>query len=375
MPRPPHIVFAGGGTRGRLYPGLAVAAHLAERVPHAVMTFVGGGRSADRHVIQAAGFRHAGLPSQPAPQNALHAVRFVTDNVAGYLAARWFLKEKHVSAVVGLGGAASAPTVRAAISRGIPVVLLEQNVVPGRVTRWLARSARSVCAGFEQTRAYFPSAVPLIVTGNPTRASFEQLYCRINRHEQRGAEKRLVVVGGSGRNGSINQHMPGALARLREQLVGWQIVHQSGEGQLQETERRYHEAGIDALVVAFIDEMAPLLLSSDLAVCRAGATTLAELALAGVPAILVPAPAAMDCQWPNAEVHSSAEAATIIDETDLPESLEASLVEHLKPLLTDPTRRMKMSGNMRRLARPDAAATVCNVIYDRLFGMSVRLAA
>src|SRR6185295_11224231 len=98
-----------------------------------------------------AGFRHARLPSQPAPQNALHAVRFLTDNVAGYCAAHWFLKEKHVSAVVGLGGAASAPTVRAAISRGIPVVLLEQNVVPGRVTRWLARSAHSVCAGFEQT--------------------------------------------------------------------------------------------------------------------------------------------------------------------------------------------------------------------------------
>jgi len=114
MPRPPHIVFAGGGTRGQLYPGLAVAAQLAERVPHALITFVGGSRSGDRHVIRAAGFRHAKLPSRPAPESALHAVRFVTDNVAGYLAARWYLKEKHVTTVVGLGGAASAPTVRAA---------------------------------------------------------------------------------------------------------------------------------------------------------------------------------------------------------------------------------------------------------------------
>ena len=375
MPRPPHIVFAGSCTRGRLHPGLAVAAHLAERVPDAVLTFVGGTRSADRHVIRAAGFRHAKLPSQPAPQSALHAVRFVTDNVAGYWAARWFFKEKKVSAVVGLGGAASAPAVRAAISRGIPVVLLEQNLVPGRVTRWLARSARAVCAGFEETRNYFPSAVRLSVTGNPTRASFEQLYCRINKHEQRGPGKRLVILGGSGRCGSINQHMPRALGRLRDQLSGWQIVHQSGDGQLQETERRYHEAGVDALVVAFVDEMAPLLLASDLVVCRAGATTLAELALAGVPAILVPAPTAMDYQWPNAEVYASAGAATVIDETDIPGPLEAALVDHLKPLLADGANRTKMSANMRRLGRPDAAANVCNVVYDALFGNAVRLAA
>src|SRR4051794_6258933 len=155
MPRPPHIVFAGGGTRGRLLPGLAIAAHLVERLPEAIITFIAGGRSADRHIIRAAGFRYARLPSQPAPQRALQAVRFVTDNVAGYWAARWFLKEKRVSAVVGLGGASCAPAVRAAVSRGLPTLMLEQNVVPGRVTRWLARSVTMVCAGFAETRGYF----------------------------------------------------------------------------------------------------------------------------------------------------------------------------------------------------------------------------
>src|SRR4051794_28402980 len=120
MPRPPHIVFAGGGTRGHLYPGLSVAAQLAERLPDAMMTFVGGSRAVDRHVIRAAGFRNAKLPSQPVPEKALDTFRFVTDNLAGYLAAKWFLKEKRVSAVVALGGATSAPAVRAAIARGIP---------------------------------------------------------------------------------------------------------------------------------------------------------------------------------------------------------------------------------------------------------------
>src|SRR3954465_7758239 len=203
MPRPPHIVFAGGGTPGHLHPGLAVAAHLIERIPDAIVTFVGGGRAMDRHVIRAAGFGFASVPSQPAPESALHAVRFVTDNVAGYWAARWFLKEKHVTAVVGLGGAASAPTVRAAISRGLPVVLMEKNVVPGRVTRWLARSASSVCAGFDQTRAHFPSAVPLTITGNPARAMFQQLH-RSNKNKFRGDRKRLVILSGSGRRSSLN---------------------------------------------------------------------------------------------------------------------------------------------------------------------------
>jgi UDP-N-acetylglucosamine--N-acetylmuramyl-(pentapeptide) pyrophosphoryl-undecaprenol N-acetylglucosamine transferase len=374
MPRPPHIVFAGGRTRGQLYPGLAVAAQLAERVPHALITFVSGGRSGDRHVIRAAGFRHAKLPSQPAPESALHAVRFVTDNVAGYLAARWFLKEKHVTAVVGLGGAASAPTVRAAISRGLPVVLLEQNVVPGRATRWLARSASSVCAGFEQTRAYFPSAVPLTVTGNPARATFQQLH-RKNKDQFRTGRKRLVILGGSGRNSSINEHMPRALSRLRQQLSGWQIVHQAGDGQLQETERRYHDVCVNAMVFAFVDEMAPLIFGSDLVVCRGGATTLAELALAGAPAVVAPSPGALDYQWPNAEVYASAGAATLVDETEDTAPFDDAIVDELKSLLVDDARRVRMAANMQRLARPDAAANVCNVIYDTLFGTSIRLAA
>jgi UDP-N-acetylglucosamine--N-acetylmuramyl-(pentapeptide) pyrophosphoryl-undecaprenol N-acetylglucosamine transferase len=374
MPRPPHIVFAGGGTRGQLYPGLAVAAQLAERVPHAMITFVGGGRTGDRHVIRAAGFRHAKLPSRPAPESALNAVRFVTDNVAGYLAARWYLKEKHVTAVVGLGGAASAPTVRAAISRGLPVVLMEQNVVPGRATRWLARSANSVCAGFDQTRAYFPSAVPLTVTGNPARATFQQLH-RKNKNEFRTARKRLVILGGSGRYSSINEHMPRALSRLRQQLSGWQIVHQAGDGQLQETERRYHDVCVNAMVFAFIDEMAPLIFGSDLVVCRGGATTLAELALAGAPAVVAPLPGAMDYQWSNAEVYASAGAVALVDETEDTAPFDDAIVSQLKTLLIDDSRRERMAANMRRLARPDAAANVCNVIYGTLFGNTVRLAA
>jgi UDP-N-acetylglucosamine:LPS N-acetylglucosamine transferase len=491
MPRPPHIVFAGGSTPGHLHPGLAVASQLIERIPNARITFVGGRRATDRQTIRSAGFGVANVPSRPAPTTALGAVRFVTDNVAGYWAARWFLKENRVSAVVGLGGAASAPAVRAAISRGIPTLMLEQNVVPGRVTRWLARSATTVCAGFQETRGYFPSAVRLVVTGNPARPAFERIYreSRLNPHpsplpkgegkrllplppgegrgegtspmhntpspcplpkgegkrllplppgEGRGEgalfplalhedygdrcannhplgamatarsghvgtanacprrpgtrlsrspgaragmapdlerQKRLIIIGGAGGARSLNENMPAALARLREQLGGWQVVHQSGDGQLQETVQRYRAAGVDALVVAFIDELAPVMSASDLVICRPGGTTLAELALASVPAILVPYARVIDDHLPNAEVFARAGAATIIDETDPDEPLVDQLVAQFDALLTSDAERNKMAGNMRRLARPGAAANVANAVHEMLFGAAVRLAA
>jgi UDP-N-acetylglucosamine--N-acetylmuramyl-(pentapeptide) pyrophosphoryl-undecaprenol N-acetylglucosamine transferase len=333
-------------------------------------------------------------------------VRFVTHNVAGYWASRWYLKEQRVSLVVGLGGSASAATVRAAMSRGIPTVMLEQNVVPGRVTRWLARSATTVCVGFRETVSYFPSAVPVVVTGNPARPAFERLYqCRyrpvagvgdlatgqvqnLRSHEEFHAgqsgnesnggyptEKRLIVIGGAGGARSINESMPTALARLRERLAGWQIVHQSGEGQLQDTAERYRSLGMDALVVAYIDEMAPIMFESDLVVCRCAGTTLAELALAGVPAVLVPYPPAMEYQMANAEVFAAAGAARVIDETELVGPLDVELVEQLEPLIVDDARRQSMAARMRSFACPLAAANVTDAIYQILCGASSRLAA
>jgi UDP-N-acetylglucosamine--N-acetylmuramyl-(pentapeptide) pyrophosphoryl-undecaprenol N-acetylglucosamine transferase len=339
----------------------------------------------DRQTIRSAGFRFSPVPSQPAPKNALGALRFVTDNVAGYWAARWFLKEKRVSAVVGLGGAASAPAVRAAISRGIPTLMLEQNVLPGRVTRWLARSATTVCAGFDETRGYFPSAVPLVVTGNPARPAFEQIYRGLAHFAESSEQnvpvpfnsdqRRLIVIGGAGGARSLNENMPAALARLGDRLDGWQVVHQSGDGQLQETVTRYRTAGVDALVVAFIDEIAPVMFASDLVFCRPGGTTLAELSLASVPAILVPYSRVIDDHLPNAEVFARAGAATIIDETDPDESLEEQLVTQIDALVTNDEQRQKMATNMRRLARPGAAANVTNAICEMLFSNAVRLAA
>lgn len=385
MSRPPHIVFAGGVTPGHLHPGLAVADHILRRLPEATVTFLGRGRTPEQFAVRSAGFGFAGLPSQAEPITALHAVRFVTDNLAGYLAARWFHKEQHVSLVVGLGGSASAAAVRAAMSRGIPTVMLEQNVMPGRVTRWLARSATQVCVGFPETAQYFPSSVRVVITGNPARPAFEHLYRQPTApshcdepHESTGdstGEKRLVVIGGARGAPSLNESMPGALSRLSQCREGWQIVHQTGEGQLQATARRYRDAGVEALVVAYIDEIASIMFGSDLVVCRSAGTTLAELSLAGVPAILVPYRLALEYQLRNAELYADAGAAVMIDETTLAGTLEAELAELLALLLPDNAGRQLMARQMHGLARPEAASRVTDVIFDVLGGATARLAA
>jgi UDP-N-acetylglucosamine--N-acetylmuramyl-(pentapeptide) pyrophosphoryl-undecaprenol N-acetylglucosamine transferase len=239
--------------------------------------------------------------------------------------------------------------------------------------------------------------VPLVVTGNPARPAFEQIYREAWLQPAPNAssfnpepaardlgavavgsglnERRLIIIGGAGGARSLNENMPAALARLRDQLDGWQIIHQSGDGQLQETVHRYRAAGVDALVVAFIDELAPVMSASDLVICRPGGTTLAELSLAGIPAILVPHPRVIDDHLPNAEVFARAGAATIIDESEPDNSLEDSLVAQLDSLLTSEERRQKMAANMRRLARPGAAANVTSALYEILFSRAVRLAA
>jgi UDP-N-acetylglucosamine--N-acetylmuramyl-(pentapeptide) pyrophosphoryl-undecaprenol N-acetylglucosamine transferase len=391
MQPPVHIVFACGGTAGYLYPGLAVAAQLKARLPGARLTFIGTGKPLERHPVRAGGFEYVTMPAKGVPRNPFRAMRFVTDNVAGYWATRWFLKEQHVSLVVGLGGYANAATVRAATSREIPTVILEQNAVPSHVTRWLARSVDMVCAGFDDVRAYLPPQTPLVVTGNPARPAFERLYRRQSSgFRVQGSEpdllnseprtpsllRRLVVIGGSGGARSLNEFMPPALRQLGARLDGWQIVHQTGEGQLQQTIERYQQAGVDALVVSYIDEMAPVMFESDLVVCRAAGTTLAELALAGVPAVLVPYPRDVEAyQLANAELVAAAGAATVIDEASLDDPLDEALVAHLAPLATDDAGRHAMAANMRALARPDAAALITDTIRAVLGTGAARMAA
>jgi UDP-N-acetylglucosamine--N-acetylmuramyl-(pentapeptide) pyrophosphoryl-undecaprenol N-acetylglucosamine transferase len=383
----PHVLFAGGGSAGHLFPGLAVAEHLQRTMPQVEITFAGSGKTRERHTVRSAGFQYLNVPSQPAPHTPIQALRFVTDNVAGYCASRWMLREQQVSLVVGLGGYTSASVVRAAVARGIPIVLLEQNAIPDRTTRWLSRSAAMVCAAFEQVRPHLHVQAPVTVTGNPVRPAFEQLFRRQSTPSSATTvpaalpllprtQKRLVVLGGGGGARSLNESVPAALKRLGDQLHDWQIVHQTGEGQLQETQARYEQCGVNALAVTFIDEIASVLFASDLAVCRAGGTTLAELALAGTPAVVVPFPqAADDHQTANAKAVAAAGACRMIDELSQEGALDAALAREIAPLLSEGQLRAEMARAMLRTARPQAAEEIAAVISDQLCGRTSGLFA
>jgi UDP-N-acetylglucosamine--N-acetylmuramyl-(pentapeptide) pyrophosphoryl-undecaprenol N-acetylglucosamine transferase len=167
-----HIVFAGGGTGGHLFPGFAVAEQLQAILPTARITMATGNKPFEQVQVSAAGFDHLKLPSHPFARGAAATWRFVKDNLSGYRRAKRFVRKAGVSLVVGLGGYASVPMAWAAASLRVPLVLLEQNAIPGRVTRWLAPRAALVCTAFDEAADSLKAAGPVRVTGNPIRAGF-----------------------------------------------------------------------------------------------------------------------------------------------------------------------------------------------------------
>lgn len=360
--RSTHIVFSGGGTGGHLFPGLAVAQRLADMVPRVRITFCGSGKSFERKYVTDAGFDYFTLPARPLPRGARDIMAFVLENLTSYLAAGRFLREEHIAAVIGTGGYTSVPMARAAVRHKVPLVLLEQNVIPGKATRWLARRAGLICTSFEQTSEHLRSHCPVRVTGNPVR--------RI-RGEEEVARKRqipnplLLILGGSGGARSLNENVPRALYKIRGQLAGWHIMHQSGKADLDATRSLYAKLDLAATVTPFVDDMPAVLSRTALAVCRAGGTTLAELATAGVPALLLPYPHATDNhQAANAQHFATGGGCVTIDERSLSARLDDQLADQLFFLLANEKLRRQMSASMHKLALPRAANDVADLVWS-----------
>jgi UDP-N-acetylglucosamine--N-acetylmuramyl-(pentapeptide) pyrophosphoryl-undecaprenol N-acetylglucosamine transferase len=365
-----HIVFAGGGTGGHLFPGLAVAEQLQVILPGSRITIATGEKPFEQVQVAAAGFEHLRLPSHPFA-GATETWRFVKDNLAGYRRAKRFIRKTGVSLVVGLGGYASVPMAWAAAAMRVPLVLLEQNAVPGRVTRWLAPRATLVCTAFDEAADYLKAAGPVRVTGNPIRAGFGQGEGHALASEEspeRGTPTRQVVIlGGSGGSRTLNEQVPRALYKVEPELAGWRIVHQTGPRDWQSTTTLYRKLGIDAIVVPFVERIERVLARSDLAISRSGGTTLAELAAAGLPAILLPWPkAAADHQRKNADVFAAAGAAHLIDAREVSGRLDNAIAQTLAALVRDAARRQLMSEAMQTLARPNAAWHVARMIAQLL---------
>jgi UDP-N-acetylglucosamine--N-acetylmuramyl-(pentapeptide) pyrophosphoryl-undecaprenol N-acetylglucosamine transferase len=326
-----RIVIAGGGTGGHLFPGIAVAREVTRRRPDAQVTFAGTTRGIESRVVPREGFQLDVLPL-----SALDAWQIIS--------------RRAPDLVIGVGGYSSGPVVLAAALRGTPTLLLEQNAVPGLTNRLLARVVSAAAVTFDSSLEFFGRRA--FVTGNPVRPEFFE-----QAHEARApGPPRVLIFGGSQGAHAINLAMVEAAPRLALHGGGMAITHQTGERDLEYVRDGYRRAGLSARVEPFLFAMDREMNSADLVVCRAGATTIAELTAAGRPAVFIPLPtAADDHQRRNAQVLATAGAAVLIDQKDL---TGAALADRIVALIEDEPRRRAMAGAARRLARPDAAAAI-----------------
>jgi UDP-N-acetylglucosamine--N-acetylmuramyl-(pentapeptide) pyrophosphoryl-undecaprenol N-acetylglucosamine transferase len=364
LAKEPYIVFAGGGTGGHLFPALAVAGELRRRLSGAVIVFIGGTRGLETRLVPMAGF-----PLRTLAVTGLKGTKLLRRLLAGSLAALavlrccgWFLAHRP-GLVVGAGGYASGPAVLAAWLLRVPTMLMEQNHFPGATNRWLAPRADAVCVPSEAAKARLCGIG--LVTGNPVRPEFEAIGPSPN-----GPRMALLVFGGSRGARSINRAVVAALPQLAAMTPPPRIVHQTGPEEHQAVARAYAaHAGLTSDIRPFLDDMPHRLADADLVVCRAGATTLAELAAAGRPAILVPFPfAADDHQRANAEAVRDVGAAVVIEDHDFDGARCAAAIA---ALAFDRERRLRMAASARTLARPDATAAIAGVALALLEGKEV----
>jgi len=347
------MIVAGGGTGGHLFPGLAVAEEMAARGTEVL--FVGSAFGIEATAIPRTRFRFEPLVVRGARGRGIRGlVEFARQFPAAMSRARHIVRESRPDVVLGLGGYGSVPVVVAAWSLGVPSVLMEQNVHPGLANRCLAHVARRVCTTFKESSTFFPPG-KAVQTGNPVRRL-------VAASGGRSAGFTVFVFGGSQGAHTINVAAVDAAGILREKRGELRIVHQTGAADESWVRRRYQEMGVAAEVLPFVHDMGTAYGQADVVVCRAGATTLAELASVGRPAILVPYPhAADDHQRRNAEVLADGGAAELILDRDLTGSL---LADRLLALATDGPRLREMALAVQRFAMPDAAAHVADVCWQ-----------
>lgn len=375
----PTFVFSGGGSGGHLFPGLAVAEQIVRRLPSANIVFVGSGRPIEKRIlglpeIETDGIgvpsydklEHYELPVEPTTTLRQNPIRFGWRNWRALRSAKTLVRRLAPAAVVGLGGFASVPVVMAASQR-CPIVLLEQNAVPGRATRWLHKRAVEIHLMFEAAEEKLPRANRIIVTGNPVRAEVAALHTVAD--SQHDEQRTLLVLGGSQGAVDVNTAVVDCAGSMGEELDDWQIVHQTGERDFGRIQGAYDQLDVSATVSPFIDDMVTAYRHADIVVCRAGATTLAELACAGCPAIVIPHPTAMDQhQLHNAKAFESAGAAYVVEQSADSTQTASALGNHLRHLIADADRRRSMREAMKRLARPSAAGDVA----ERIIALATR---
>jgi UDP-N-acetylglucosamine--N-acetylmuramyl-(pentapeptide) pyrophosphoryl-undecaprenol N-acetylglucosamine transferase len=353
-----RILIAGGGTGGHIIPALAVARELAAH--HAAeLLFVGTARGMESRLVPEAGFNLKLVDvGQLKNVSLVTRLRTLMDLPRSIFACRKLIREFQPNVVFGVGGYASGPAMAAALQLKIPAMAFEPNAMPGLANRLVGKRVQAAAVNFASAAKWFQNAE---VTGIPVRPEFFKL-----APPPACASPHLLVFGGSQGARLFNVNLPKILKDLLRAVPGLTILHQSGARHAETTQAAFAATGADPVrwqVSAFLGDMPVRFSRANLVMARSGASTVAELAAAGKPALLVPfAAAADDHQRRNAEEMVKAGAAFLLDETELeiPGKLLASLVD----LLASPDRLAAMGTAARTQAHPDAAQRIANRLAE-----------
>ena len=352
------MLIMAGGTGGHVFPGIAVANELSQR--NWTIHWLGTAARMEAQIVPNAGYPISFIDVVGLRGNGivrlLKAPFQITKSV---FQAIKVLNQVQPQIVLGMGGFASGPGGIAAWLKGIPVVLHEQNALPGMTNRILAKLASKVLTGFANT---FPAQKQqpekYLWVGNPVRSDFANIAAKSLTDYAQNATLNLLIVGGSLGAKALNDHVPNSI----QKLSGIQVRHQCGKGNLQRVQESYASLQNNQCnwqVTEFIDDMAQAYQWADLIVCRAGALTVAEVAMAGVAAIFVPLPSAVDDhQTKNAETLSQTGAAVLLPQKDLEKGGLSAIIEQLS---ANPQQLIEMGAAARKMAKPEATKTVANI--------------
>jgi UDP-N-acetylglucosamine--N-acetylmuramyl-(pentapeptide) pyrophosphoryl-undecaprenol N-acetylglucosamine transferase len=352
------VLIAGGGTGGHVYPGIAVAEEIQRMRPAYQVVFVGTRRGLEAQAVPEAGFRIRFVLTRGFPRRAWWRWPWaLLANVVGFFQALWAVMIERPNVVLGTGGYVSGPIALAAWMLGRPLILQEQNSIPGIANRWLARIADEVHLSFVEARTYFVRKDNLKVSGNPVRA-YILSGDRNSALQEFGLSTQsptVFVFGGSRGAHRINEAALDAMRRLKGR-VEVQFILQTGREDFDWAKGVVEAEQLPARVLPYLRRIHMAYAAADLVVCRSGAMTLAEIAACGTPAILVPYPhAAHDHQVVNASNLVDRGAAAMILDRELTGERLAQEIAHW---LSDRQALSRMSANARTFTRPDAAERI-----------------
>jgi len=351
------VLIAAGGTGGHIYPGIAVAKEIMRRDASSEVLFVGTTRGLETRIVPENGFQLSLINSAGLKNVGLVGkLKGLAVLPKSFLEARQLLKEFKPDVVVGAGGYVSGPVLMMASLMHIPTLVMDSNALPGFTNRRLAMFVDKAALTFEEAVPFFGKKG--VVTGNPVRKEFFAI------SEPESSDKiRLLIFGGSQGARAINNAMTDALPKLSIVPESLEITHQTGDADFEKVREAYDRAGWDrADVRRYISDMVSEFAKSDLIICRAGATTCAELAAAGKASIMVPLPtAADDHQRKNAEAMQHAGASRMILQSDLNGN---TLAKEISDLIASPDAISIMEASAKKMARSDAAEATVDLLSD-----------